>query len=51
MHLTGGRLILSASDVTGFLECPHLTQQELAATRGEVKRPHRDDPELTTPLS
>jgi len=46
MHLTSGRLILSASDITGFLECPHLTQQELAATRGEVKRPHREDPEL-----
>src|SRR5438552_6003188 len=46
MHLTSGRLILSASDVTGFLECPHLTQQELAATRGEVTRPNRNDPEL-----
>src|SRR5438105_13836321 len=46
MHLTDGRLVLSASDLTGFLECPHLTQQELAATRGEIERPHRDDPEL-----
>ena len=46
MHLTDRRLILSASDLTGFLECPHLTQQELAATRGEVVRPERDDPEL-----
>src|SRR5256886_9296505 len=46
MHLTDGRLILSASDLTGFLECPHLTQQELAATRGELVRPKRDDPEL-----
>ncbi|TMC52194.1 MAG: TM0106 family RecB-like putative nuclease [Chloroflexi bacterium] len=46
MHLTDGRLILSASDLTGFLECPHLTQQELAATRGELVRPERDDPEL-----
>lgn len=46
MHLTGGKLILSASDLTGFLECPHLTQQELAATRGEVARPERNDPEL-----
>src|SRR6266513_2614050 len=46
MHLTDGRLLLSASDLTGFLECPHLTQQELAATRGEVTRPKRDDPEL-----
>lgn len=46
MHLIDGRLILSASDLTGFLECPHLTQQELAATRGEAVRPERDDPEL-----
>src|SRR5947208_2674442 len=46
MHLTGGRLILSASDLTGFLECQHLTQQELAASRGEINRPERDDPEL-----
>ena len=46
MHLTGGKLILSASDLTGFLECSHLTQQELAATRGEIVRPERNDPEL-----
>src|SRR5712692_8329350 len=46
MHLTGGKLVLSASDLTGFLECPHLTQQELAAARGEVTRPERNDPEL-----
>ena len=46
MHLTGGKIILSASDLTGFLECPHLTQQELAAARGEVTRPERTDPEL-----
>jgi predicted RecB family nuclease len=46
VHLIEGRLILSASDLTGFLECPHLTQQELAATRGEIVRPDRDDPEL-----
>src|SRR5438094_6786221 len=46
MHLPGGRLILSASDLTGFLECGHLTQQELAATRGELVRPEREDPEL-----
>ncbi|HEY0830895.1 MAG TPA: TM0106 family RecB-like putative nuclease, partial [Candidatus Dormibacteraeota bacterium] len=46
MHLTDSRLILSASDLTGFLECAHLTQQELAATRGEILRPEREDPEL-----
>ena len=46
MHLVDGRVILSASDLTGFLDCPHLTQQEMAATRGEIVRPERDDPEL-----
>src|SRR5437773_56406 len=46
MHLTDGRLLLSASDLTGFVECPHLTQQELAATRGALVRPEREDPEL-----
>src|SRR5216684_3997442 len=46
MHLTDGQLVLSATDLTGFLECPHLTQQELAATRGEIARPERNDPEL-----
>jgi len=46
VHLIDGRVILSSSDLTGFLECPHLTQQELAATRGEIRRPQRHDPEL-----
>jgi len=41
-----GRLIVSPSDLTGFLECEHLTQQELAAARGEIARPERDDPML-----
>src|SRR5919201_1389594 len=46
MQLIEGRLIVSPSDLTGFLECEHLTQQELAVTRGELTRPARDDPEL-----
>src|ERR671923_2364372 len=46
MQLIDGRLIVSPSDLTGFLECEHLTQQELAVTRGELVRPARDDPEL-----
>jgi len=41
MQFLEGRLIVSPSDLTGFLECEHLTQQELAAARGEVGlRPH-----------
>ena len=46
MHLIDGRVILSSSDLTGFLECRHMTQQELAAARGEMVRPQRNDPEL-----
>ena len=46
MQLIEGRLIVSPSDLTGFLECEHLIQQELAVTRGELVRPARDDPEL-----
>jgi len=46
LQFLGGRLIVSPSDLTGFLECEHLTQQELAAARGEIERPERKDPEL-----
>src|SRR5205823_14840675 len=46
MQFLDGRLIVSPSDLTGFLECEHLTQQKLAAARGEIERPERKDPEL-----
>src|ERR1700674_4296641 len=46
MQFLEGRLVVSPSDLTGFLECEHLTQQELAAARGEIARPERDDPML-----
>src|SRR5438309_10425424 len=46
MQFLDGRLLVSPSDLTGFLECEHLTQQELAAARGEIERPERKDPEL-----
>src|SRR5207245_7555350 len=46
MQFLDGRLVVSPSDLTGFLECEHLTQQELAAARGEIARPERDDPML-----
>src|ERR1700736_3413286 len=46
MQYLDGRLIVSPSDLTGFLECEHLTQQDLAAARGEIERPERKDPEL-----
>src|ERR671937_2960479 len=46
MQFLDGRLIVSPSDLTGYLECEHLTQQELRAARGEIERPERHDPEL-----
>src|SRR6202165_5701498 len=46
MQFLEGRLGVSPSDLTGFLECEHLTQQELAAARREIPRPARDDPML-----
>src|SRR5256714_7723754 len=46
MQFLDGRLIVSPSDLTGFLEREHLTQQELAAARGEIARSERDDPML-----
>ena len=41
-----GTLIVSATDLVGFLECDHLVSLELARTRGEVIKPVRDDPQL-----
>ncbi|MFY9614728.1 MAG: TM0106 family RecB-like putative nuclease [Candidatus Dormiibacterota bacterium] len=46
MQLLEGQLILSPSDLTGFIACEHLTQLELEVTRGERERATRDDPEL-----
>ncbi|MBW3577090.1 MAG: TM0106 family RecB-like putative nuclease [Actinobacteria bacterium] len=42
----GGTLILSPTDLVGFLACEHLTVLERSAARGERDRPQRDDPEL-----
>lgn len=46
MYQQDGQTIFSASDLTGFLACHHLTQLELARLRGEVTKPHREDPLL-----
>src|SRR5680860_1490322 len=46
MRLLDGELILSASDLTGFAACGHLTNLELSAARGERERPDREDPLL-----
>lgn len=42
-HL-GETLVYSASDLTGFLACAHLTQLEKRAARGLLERPIRHDP-------
>src|SRR5215831_9944326 len=39
MQQTDGRLVLSPSDLSGFLECRHYTRLELSVARGEQKRP------------
>ena len=46
MQLLDGELVLSPTDLTGFVACSHLTQLELAVSRGELERPRHEDPFL-----
>ena len=47
MHRRGEKLILSATDLVGFLHCGHLTNLEIAAVNGQIHRPsQREDPEV-----
>jgi len=46
MHLSGTQLFLSATDLSNFLSCRHLTALEMAAALGRRQRPHWDDPLL-----
>jgi uncharacterized protein len=42
-----GTIVVSATDLVGFLACDHLTTQELGAVAGLWDRPHeREDPEV-----
>jgi uncharacterized protein len=41
-----GTLIVSATDLVGFLECDHLPTLELERANGLRKRPFREDPQL-----
>ena len=41
-----GTLVVSATDLVGFLECDHLVTLEEARARGERERPYREDPQL-----
>jgi predicted RecB family nuclease len=44
VQLTGSRLFLSPSDLTGYLACPHLTALSLAVARRDIPRPYRHNP-------
>ena len=46
MQSIDGRLVYSATDLVGFLECGHLAGLERAAVLGHVRRPVRPDPVL-----
>jgi predicted RecB family nuclease len=44
VYQSDGSLVVSASDLTGFLECEHLTRLSLEVARGERPRPSATDP-------
>ena len=46
MRRQDDRLVVSATDLVGFLECEHLTSLEMGAESGGLQRPVRNDPEL-----
>ncbi|HUG48743.1 MAG TPA: TM0106 family RecB-like putative nuclease [Candidatus Limnocylindria bacterium] len=46
MHRREGKLIVSATDLVGFLACGHLTRLERAQAAGLIRKPHREDPEV-----
>ncbi len=46
MQLVGAKVLLSASDLIGFLNCRHLTQLDLDVAHGKRTRPIRTDPFL-----
>jgi predicted RecB family nuclease len=43
VHRRDGKLIISPTDLVGFLSCGHLTHLERAAVNGQVSKPRRDD--------
>ena len=46
MRRVDGRLVYSATDLVGYLECAHLANLERAAVWGHLNRPVRADPVL-----
>ncbi len=47
MYLDGERLVLSPTDLVGFLYCDHLTELSLLVAHHNLAKPAVDDPELT----
>src|SRR5579859_6595404 len=43
MRIVDGRVLLSPSDLTGYLACEHLATLELAVARGDLARPEPSD--------
>ncbi|MEO5918646.1 MAG: hypothetical protein ABIQ17_03700, partial [Candidatus Limnocylindrales bacterium] len=41
-----GTLVVSATDLVGFLECDHLVTLESARASGEIEKPFHTDPQL-----
>lgn len=46
MRFSDTQLVLSATDLSNFLSCRHLTALDMAAALGKRRRPHFDDPLL-----
>jgi predicted RecB family nuclease len=46
VQLVDGTIIVSATDLVGYLACDHLVTLELEAAAGRIVRPERNDPEL-----
>ena len=46
MQSIDGRIVYSATDLVGFVECGHLAQLDRAAVAGHLQRPIRTDPVL-----
>ena len=44
MKRVNGQVTFSPTDLNGFLACPHLTTLQVAVARGELARPHRENP-------
>jgi uncharacterized protein len=46
MQMIQGQLVLSATDLVGYLACDHLTSLDVDVANGQRERPIRHDPEL-----